>query len=107
MPFFVTMLKLGPALAVPKVVAQGADDNFAWLILEWLELHALDGPSAAALGAGLAAQHRAPQARFGWASDNFIGASVQANGWSDDWTAFWRDRRLHAQAFTVVRRQPR
>ena len=85
------------ALAVPKVVAQSADDEFAWLILEWLELGALDGRSAAALGAGLAAQHRAPQARFGWASDNFIGASAQANGWSDDWTAFWRDRRLHAQ----------
>lgn len=85
------------ALAVPKVVAQGADDEFAWLILEWLDLVALDGASAAALGGALAAQHRAPQARFGWASDNFIGASAQANGWSDDWTAFWRDRRLHAQ----------
>jgi fructosamine-3-kinase len=85
------------ALTVPKVVAQGADGEFAWLVLEWLELGALDGASAAALGAGLAAQHRAPQARFGWGIDNFIGASAQANGWSDDWTAFWRDRRLHAQ----------
>src|SRR4029453_15616509 len=26
-----------------------------------------------------------------------IGASPQVNGWSDDWHAFWRDRRLHAQ----------
>jgi fructosamine-3-kinase len=35
--------------------------------------------------------------RFGWARDNFIGASPQVNGWSDDWVAFWRDRRLHSQ----------
>ena len=45
----------------------------------------------------LAAQHRLPQAKFGWDKDNFIGASPQANGWSEDWLAFWRDRRIHAQ----------
>ncbi len=85
------------ALTVPKVVARGADDELAWLILEWLDLGALDARSAAVLGAALAAQHRLPQARFGWESGNFIGASAQVNGWSDDWTVFWRDRRLHAQ----------
>jgi cystathionine beta-lyase len=37
------------------------------------------------------ALHREPHERFGWARDNFIGASPQANGWSDDWLAFWRD----------------
>jgi protein-ribulosamine 3-kinase len=66
-------------------------------VLEWLELAALGHAAAATLGAALAAQHRLPQQRFGWARDNFIGASPQANGWSDDWLEFWRTRRLMAQ----------
>jgi fructosamine-3-kinase len=37
------------------------------------------------------------QERHGWESDNFIGASVQFNGWSDDWLAFWIGRRLVPQ----------
>ena len=84
-------------VTVPQVVARGHDDERAWLVLQWLDLAPLADRSAAALGHGLARQHRMPQERFGWARDNFIGASPQANGWSDDWHGFWRDRRLHAQ----------
>jgi fructosamine-3-kinase len=82
---------------VPQVLTRGADGGHAWLILEWLDLAPLDPRSGARLGAALAAQHRMPQQRFGWARDNFIGASPQVNGWSDDWLEFWRGRRLHAQ----------
>ena len=90
-------LREAGALAVPEVIAHGADAGRAWLVLEWLELGALDARSGALLGAALAAQHRAAQPRFGWARDNFIGASVQHNGWSDDWVGFWRERRLAPQ----------
>jgi fructosamine-3-kinase len=85
------------ALRVPRVIAQGANDDASWIVLEWLELVSLAPASAAALGAGLAAQHRIPQHAFGWPRDNFIGASAQRNASTDDWLAFWRDRRLHAQ----------
>jgi len=85
------------ALRVPAVIARGDDGETAWLILEWLDLAPLDAASGAKLGAALAAQHRLPQARFGWEKDNFIGASAQANGWSEDWLAFWREKRVHAQ----------
>jgi hypothetical protein len=68
---------------VPQVLTRGADGGHAWLILEWLDLAPLDTRSGARLGAALAAQHRMPQQRFGWARDNFIGASPQVNGWSD------------------------
>jgi protein-ribulosamine 3-kinase len=84
-------------LAVPGFIACGSDGERAWLVLEWLDLVPLDIHSAAALGGSLAKQHRIAQERFGWKRDNFIGASPQANGWSDDWLAFWRDKRLHAQ----------
>lgn len=87
------------AIRVPGVVALGEDEDEdqSWLALEWLELSPLDAVSGARLGVALAAQHRLPQERFGWAQDNFIGASPQVNGWGDDWLAFWRARRLHPQ----------
>jgi fructosamine-3-kinase len=85
------------AIGVPRVLAQGADEGRAWIVLEWLDLAPLDAKSGAALGTALAALHRVPRERFGWARDNFIGSNPQVNGWSDDWHAFWRDRRLHAQ----------
>ena len=85
------------ALRVPRVVTRGDDGERAWLVLEWLELAPLGPVSGARLGTSLAALHAIPQAKFGWARDNFIGASPQVNGWSDEWVPFWRDRRLVAQ----------
>ncbi len=90
-------IRAAGALRVPAVIAQGDDGENAWLVLEWLDLEGLSPASGRRLGAALAAQHRVPQARFGWEKDNFIGASVQVNGWSEDWLAFWRDKRIHAQ----------
>jgi fructosamine-3-kinase len=90
-------LREAGAVRVPGVVARGHDDDRAWLVLEWLDLAPLDAKSAAALGTALARQHRASQEKFGWARDNFIGATPQVNGLSDDWLAFWRAKRLHPQ----------
>ena len=85
------------AVRVPRVIDEGRDDDDAWLLLEWLELGPLGAKSGAALGAALAAMHRIEQRRFGWERDNYIGGSVQRNGWSDDWLDFWRHRRLAPQ----------
>ncbi len=87
----------------PGFVEQGSNGERAWLLLEWLGLVPLGTASGAALGGALAALHRVPQQRFGWAQDNFIGGSRQSNGWSDDWLAFWRDRRLMAQLRLAAR----
>jgi len=90
-------------LRVPRTVTHGANDEEAWLVLEWLELAALSPQPAASLGLALAAQHRQPRERFGWARDNFIGSTPQANGWSDDWLGFWREKRLHPQLRLAAR----
>ena len=90
-------------LRVARVVARGDDGERAWLVLEWLELVPLAPASAARLGDGLARQHAAPRERFGWERDNFIGASPQRNGWTDDWIAFWQERRLHPQLRMAAR----
>ena len=96
-------LREAGAVAVPNVVAHGDDGDHAWLVLQWLELAPLDERSAANLGVALAAQHRKPHEKFGWARDNFIGASPQPNGWSDDWLGFWREKRLVAQLRLAAR----
>jgi fructosamine-3-kinase len=90
-------LREAKAIRVPEVIARGDDGERAWLVLEWLDLVPLTPASGAQLGSALALQHGIPREKFGWARDNFIGASPQVNGWSDDWLAFWRERRLHAQ----------
>ncbi|HUP97154.1 MAG TPA: fructosamine kinase family protein [Usitatibacter sp.] len=96
-------LRDAQAIAVPNVVTNGDDGEHAWLILQWLELTPLDAQSAANLGVALAAQHRKTQDKFGWALDNFIGATPQANGRTEDWLAFWREKRLMAQLRLAAR----
>jgi len=88
------------AIRVPRIVASGSTGSSAFLVLEWLDVA---GPAQAMLGRSLAQLHRAqpPQGphgeRFGWHRDNWIGATLQVNTWSDDWCAFFRDQRLAPQ----------
>jgi fructosamine-3-kinase len=88
-------------IPVPAPVAVGTGQACGYLVVEWLDL---SGPTDnGALGAALARLHRArPRAgprgeRFGWSRDNFLGATPQANGWCDDWAAFFVERRLAPQ----------
>jgi len=80
---------------VPQVVCSGTAAGQAFLVLDYLDLRGRG--DARSLGAQLAALHRLPQPRFGGSRDNWIGGTPQANGWRDDWIAFWRDARLGVQ----------
>lgn len=79
----------------PQPLCTGTAAGQAFLVLEYLDLRG--SGNAALLGEQLAALHRVPQDRFGWAHDNWIGSTPQPNGWQHDWIAFWRDRRLGFQ----------
>jgi fructosamine-3-kinase len=92
------------AVRVPAVLAQGVAGRTAYLVLEWIDLHAPDAAARAALGAGLAALHRTLGPRHGWERNNYIGLTPQPNGWSDDWIAFVRDRRIGHQLDLAERR---
>jgi len=80
----------------PEAFASGVAGRKAYLLIEPLELHTTG--DFAALGRMLAALHRRTGPRFGWPHDNFIGPTPQVNGWSDDWTSFFVERRLVPQA---------
>ncbi len=83
------------AVRVPQVICHGIAAGDACLVLEYLPFGAQG--DAAQLGRGLAQQHRVAAARFGWARDNWIGATPQPNAWHDDWVEFWRVQRLGFQ----------
>lgn len=82
---------------VPQVLGQGANETHAWIELEWFDLHPADAASDTRMGEALARLHAATAASFGLERDNAIGATPQPNAPSDDWVAFWRERRLGFQ----------
>lgn len=90
-------LRATGAVRVPAVLDCGSDGLDAWIVLERLKLHPLDRKSGAALGRALAQLHRTTGPQFGWAQDNFIGATPQENTPADSWTQFYAQRRLLPQ----------
>lgn len=97
----------GTGLRIPRVF-HARDRDPAYLVLEWIPSGRADRSYWIRMGEGLAALHRKESAGdgYGFASDNFIGATPQANGWLPDWPAFFRERRLRPQ-FELARRKNR
>jgi protein-ribulosamine 3-kinase len=91
------------AVRVPRVIGHGTTEDSAWLALEWLELEPPDAHAERALGQALAALHRTGAAAFGFAADNFIGATPQPNGWLADGVEFLIRRRLGHQLGLAAR----
>jgi fructosamine-3-kinase len=82
-------------LRTPKVVTYGKNDAYSFLVLEHLELKSHG--NAKLLGEQLASMHRCTSERFGFGSNNYIGATAQMNAWKNDWISFYREYRLGFQ----------
>ncbi|GAB5519916.1 MAG: hypothetical protein RhofKO_21670 [Rhodothermales bacterium] len=70
------------------------------LVLDWVEVERSTPRSEAQLGEGLAELHRRSTAHgvaYGFASDNFIGATPQRNTFTTSWPAFFHAHRLAPQ----------
>jgi len=91
----------GTSLAVPRVIAVH-DDPQPFLILEYLDAAPKTNGFDDLLGAGLAALHRATAEQFGFAYDNFCGATPQPNPWTDTWVAFYGAWRIGHQLALAV-----
>jgi protein-ribulosamine 3-kinase len=120
------------AVSVPRVLACGLAEQFAFLALEWLDLARATAESDRILGRQLARMHRSTGAEagvaYGWHRDNFIGTTPQPNkrapaktgargrshaGWAlaadtsferGAWSAFVREARLGFQLQLAVRK---
>jgi fructosamine-3-kinase len=97
-------LRVAGTLRVPRALAWGDNGDergsaLPFLVLEWIEPREPDDRRAFTrnFAAGLARMHQgalSPDGRFGLERDNFLGRHPQTNPWTDDWAAFYRDRRL-------------
>ncbi|MCL4135770.1 UNVERIFIED_CONTAM: hypothetical protein GTU68_057661 [Idotea baltica] len=84
-------------LRIPNVVCFGKTANNSYLVLEYIECHALTSTSSRSLGEKLARLHQVVQPYFGWHCDNTIGSTPQINSREHDWTIFWQQHRLQQQ----------
>ncbi len=96
-------LRSARALRVPRVLGLGATPTHAFLAMEYLEFVPSSAAAEAALGAGLARQHRVSAGAFGWRRDNQIGRTPQVNTPNTDWVAFLRECRLGPQLALAAR----
>ena len=89
----------GTSLVIPRVITVGPDDPGAssFLLLEYLAPGRHCAGFDEALGRGLAELHRATAERFGFATDNYCGATPQPNPWTDRWVDFYAESRLGYQ----------
>jgi fructosamine-3-kinase len=86
----------GTTLTVPRVVAY-EDAAPPFLLLEFLQEGRRQLDFDEQLGRGLAALHRTASAAFGFAEDNYCGATPQINAWGERWVDFYGERRLGYQ----------
>lgn len=89
---------------VPRSVCTGTAGGASYLVLEYIDLAGSSPAAAALLGRQLAEMHRQARPYYGWHRDNTIGSTPQINAPADDWSAFWRDRRLGFQLGLAARR---
>ena len=91
-------------LRIPEVfVAKDYEDGKgSFIVMEFLnmgsrgDMHAF-GRAMAQMHLSSPAVPEAAAGQFGFPVDNTIGATPQPNGWTDDWVAFYRDKRLAHQ----------
>lgn len=85
---------------VPHPIAVGVIEGSALLAMEGIEMSSRGASaSQSKMGEAIALLHRvaSPDGKFGFDSDNFIGATPQENGWSNSWADFFTERRLEFQ----------
>jgi fructosamine-3-kinase len=84
----------------PEVLALGTDNDFSFLLLEYIRSGHADKKSSEELGIGLAQMHLADTngfvkgGRFGALHDHLLGSGIQDNRPMDSWIRFFAECRL-------------
>lgn len=82
-------------LILPNVIDHGiSQDNFQFLILEWLERKTPTEKSWIHLANNMATLHRTHQENFGWTEDTYYGIVLQPNVASTQWEDFFSENRI-------------
>lgn len=79
----------------PNVLNVGeTDNNFQYLILEWIETAEPTLVNWENLGRNLAKFHQNTNDKFGWNEDNYISIVVQPNNFTTSWSDFYTNNRI-------------
>ena len=82
-------------LAIPEVyAAKATGDSPGFLVQEYLPPRPAQPGDDEKLGRGLGILHLYQNKRFGFYNDNYCGATLQCNTWTDNWAVFFRDKRI-------------
>lgn len=85
----------GEDILIPEVIAaKQVDEIPGFLVLEYLEESRFSASSDEKLGWGLAKIHKFSNSQFGFYNNNYCGATLQNNNWSNNWAEFFRNNRL-------------
>lgn len=89
-----TIAKTG-LFITPKVIKHGITDNdFQYLVLEWIERGTATFDGWKQLGQRLAQFHQISNTQFGWNEDNYIAIILQPNQFKDKWEDFYANNRI-------------
>ncbi len=93
------LLGAGGQIAVPEVIYQQSAEDYAFLILEFVEnKRPASDTFWKDFGASLAQLHKEnTQENFGLDHSNFIGSLPQSNDFHDNWAGFYRQERIEPQ----------
>ncbi|WP_196810168.1 fructosamine kinase family protein [Butyrivibrio sp. WCD3002] len=90
-------------MRVPKIYAAGTDGNISFLLMEYINSGCLSSNFWESLGIGLAKLHQADTSgfvvreKYGFTTDNYIGAGKQINTPKNSWIEFFAECRLKPQ----------
>jgi protein-ribulosamine 3-kinase len=90
-------------ITVPRVIFCGECENDQLLLLEWVSSGSQTESFWKKFGEQLAQLHRCHHHRYGFASDNYMGALPQKNQFTASWTDFFIHFRLQPQMDLAVR----
>ena len=91
-------------IATPDVTCLGQYQNFAYLILAFIESGRPAGDTWRTFGRQLAQLHQLSNPYFGDVSHNFIGSLTQDNTQEEDWDDFYENRRIRPQLELAIKR---
>jgi fructosamine-3-kinase len=88
-------IRRSQTIRVPEVFLTGYEDNYAYIVMEYIELGGR--ADAERFATAVAAMHCCFHDEFGFECDNTIGSTPQHNIFNTDWIDFWRQHRLGFQ----------
>ena len=87
-------LRSSESFRIPEIIAIGSFDQYAYLILEWIEPGIVNVDFAENFALRLSKLHSCTKDLFGFNEDNFIGSLPQRNRLHANWNEFYAQERI-------------